>query len=96
MTFGQLKFKTAALIWLCILFTCDLQRNSVLFIIDAHHDFAPVQTRVAGTQTSQGKTCIVTIPTVTWQSNTTLEGLLHLRNRRKQLMKCFILYFTGI
>ena len=68
---------------MCVLFTCDLQGDCVLLIVDAHHDFTAIQTRVTGTQPCQSKTGIVAIDAVTRQRYTTLEGLLHLREDRR-------------
>lgn len=60
-------------------FTCHLQRYCVLFVVDAHHHLAAVQTRVAGTEPRQSQAGIVAVLVVPWQRHATLEGLFNLR-----------------
>lgn len=69
------------------LFTCDLQWNGVLLIIDAHHNFTAIKSRVAGPQPSQSKASVVAVLTVPRQWHTTVEGLFHLKNVEKEWIK---------
>lgn len=66
------------------MFTCHLQRYRVLLVVDAHHHFAAVQTRVAGTESRQSQASIVSILVVPWQRHAPLEGLFHLQKEMKE------------
>lgn len=61
-------------------FTCDLQGNRVLLVIDAHHDLTAVQPGVTGAQPWQSQAGVVAVGAVTRQHHAALKSLLHLRS----------------
>lgn len=71
-----------------LVLTCDLQGNRVLLVVDADHDLAAVQPRVAGAQPRQSQAGVVAVLIVAGQCDAALEGLLHLQefsqNKRRK------------
>lgn len=65
--------------------TCDLQRDSVSLIVNAHHNFAAVQAGVTGSQACKSQTGIVSVIAVTRKRYPTLKSLFHLVEERENM-----------